>query len=220
MSDKTKIHKRWSYGWKGIFINDLIEANNYKSYLELGVDIGTTWINVHCDSKTGVDINPESNFCDNGSGEVHKFVCDTDAFFAKKDPSTKFDIIYIDASHDKKNVRKDFINSVSSLNKSGLVILHDIFPKCEKDVLPTASGDVYDFWMSLCDFVEFENICTCINYEKRSGNDDAIGIYSHGDSNENFQQLKNKDYSYSEYQNKIYKYIFNLELDYLARLTQ
>ena len=38
-----------------IFINDLIKANNYKSYLELGVDIGTTWplIEFIVDSKTG-----------------------------------------------------------------------------------------------------------------------------------------------------------------------
>ena len=100
------------------------------------------------------------------------------------------------------------------------MILHDIFPKYEEDILPTASGDVYDFWMSLCDFVEFKNICTCINYKKRSGEDDAVGIYCPGDSNQNFKHLENKDYSYSQYQNEIYKYIFNLELDYLARLTQ
>ena len=75
--------------------------------------------------------------------------------------------------------------------------------------------------MSLCDFVEFGKIFAhALISKKRAGDDDAIGIYSHGDSNENFKQLKNKDYSYSQYQNEIYKYIFNLELDYLARLTQ
>lgn len=207
------IPKRWSYGWKGLFINDLIERNNYKSYLELGVDNACTWVSVGCDEKTGVDINPNCHLIDNNSGVQHKITSDTDCFF--KDVTRKFDLIYIDASHEKEQTRRDFLNSVSCLNKNGIIVMHDIFPKTEKDTLPSASGDVFDVWMSLCDFLKFKDVCVCVNNAYRAGDNDAVGIYIHSDESRSFKGFKNKNYSFLQFKAKFKEYIQNHEIDNL-----
>ena len=138
-------------------------------------------------------------------------------FFKQKDPNIKYDIIFIDASHNKEAVKKDFLNSVACLNEWGFIILHDIAPATKKSTSPEASGDTFDFWMSLCDFLDFKNVATCVDYLTRAGDNDAVGIYMPCGSIRNFTSFKNKDYSFSEYQKEIPKYVLNLELDALTQ---
>ena len=128
--------------WKGFLINDLITDLNYQSYLELGVSLGESWNRITCDKKIGVDndINVTNKF----DGVIHST---TDDYFLNN--NDKFDLIYIDALHEKNQVYKDFKNSFNSLNDSGIIIFHDINPISIGQTDFTSSGDIFELWIEI-----------------------------------------------------------------------
>ena len=84
-------------------INFYIKKYNYTSYLELGVrDKTNTYNLIECSEKNGVDINPNC-FPD--------YLMTTDDFFNTISKDKKWDIIFIDADHEKEQVMKDLLNS-------------------------------------------------------------------------------------------------------------
>lgn len=102
----------------------LVKLTNCQSYLELGVEYGTNIIEIKNIVKicVGVDINAVNIPKDN----LEFYQMTTDDFF--KQNNKKFDIIFIDANHNFEQVKKDFDNSLSILNKFGVIILHDTDP--------------------------------------------------------------------------------------------
>jgi glycosyltransferase involved in cell wall biosynthesis len=96
-------------------------SKNSDKYLEIGVENGYTFNNVHFLNKTGVD--PLPNF------ESDKLIIKTsDDFFENLDVNTKFDIVFIDGLHQCEQVLKDVNNSIKFLNKNGIILLDDIIP--------------------------------------------------------------------------------------------
>lgn len=130
--------------WKGYFINDLIAYYNKKTYLELGVWHGHTWSLVNCDKKTGVDTNPLFHADD---GDL--IVKTTDDYFSSLEKETYFDVIFIDAWHEKNQVREDFINSFKHLADDGIIVMHDINPPTESGTSIRAHGDCFEVWIAL-----------------------------------------------------------------------
>jgi glycosyltransferase involved in cell wall biosynthesis len=102
-------------------INSLTSQSN--TYLEIGVETGYTYNNVHFldKNKTGVDPDPK---CDNST--IVK--CLSDTFFEKNDGVKRFDTIFIDGMHHAENMLRDFINSIKVLNKNGSIFIDDIIP--------------------------------------------------------------------------------------------
>ena len=105
-------------------INHFIEKNGYTSYLELGVrDKTNTFNHINCIDKTGVDID---------------FTCEpdyvmyTDDFFEHEAGDKKWDLIFIDGSHEKTQVKKDFDNALNHLSEGGTIIMDDINPFFEE----------------------------------------------------------------------------------------
>jgi hypothetical protein len=102
------------------------------AYLELGI------AKAHCINRVGthfknvvaVDINKESldqvSCCSSIVPLLFSYEGTTDDFFESYD-GMKFDLIFIDANHDYKNVNKDFYNSLKVLKEEGIIILHDTF---------------------------------------------------------------------------------------------
>jgi len=90
------------------------------NYLEIGVENGYTYNNVHFLNKTGVDPDPK---CKDSS--IIK--CTSDQFFEKK-ILQKYDVIFIDGMHHVENVLRDFNNSIKVLNKNGSIFIDDILP--------------------------------------------------------------------------------------------
>ena len=129
------------YTWKGSLINSIINVNDFNSYLELGLGNGDTWNIVECSRKVGVDNNQD--IANRLSG-----VCSTTDEYLENCTET-FDLIYIDALHEKSQVLKDFRNSLKILNERGIIVFHDINPLNESQVSSSASGDVFELWMEL-----------------------------------------------------------------------
>jgi glycosyltransferase involved in cell wall biosynthesis len=101
-------------------------SNPDDTYLEIGVETGYTFNNVHFQNKTGVD--PLPHF------ESEQLVLKTsDDFFLENidrdtDTIKKFDVVFIDGLHQCEQVVRDVNNSLQCLNENGLILLDDIIP--------------------------------------------------------------------------------------------
>ena len=186
-----------THDWKGFLINDLISDLNYKSYLELGVSVGESWKLISCENKIGVDNN--INVANEFVGVVHSTT--DDYFLNNKD---KFDLIYIDALHEKNQVYKDFKNSFDALNDSGVIIFHDINPFDISQTYFNSSGDVFELWIELS---KTYKVYTMIIELGESF--DSVGIFIKSE-NHKFIDIEVKDYTYqffSENRDKFISYL-------------
>lgn len=187
--------------WRGEFFNKIIKELNYSSYLELGVSTGDfSFKLVECDIKIGVDNNPNIS--------ISNVVCKTtDDYFTFLDSDIKFDLIFIDAYHEKTQVFRDFYNSIEHLNENGMIILHDIYPLSEKHSDQSCNGDCYRFWIELVKNYPNKTAVFTGHYNDQEG---TVGIYFGNKFDRS--KIKDIDYSYSYFNENISKYIFDKEL--------
>ena len=119
-------------------IKEIAIFSNCKTYLELGVSAGDTFIElVNVVPKCiGVDI------IDRRKQKVGQFYNETtDQFFSHF--KEKVDIIFIDANHGIEFVQRDLINSLNLLNEYGFIFMHDTDPYQMSHTLPERCGDAY-----------------------------------------------------------------------------
>ena len=122
-------------------INMLIMANNYKSYLEVGVHQAYCYDRVVCDNKRGLEIDPEfynqlqhdhrTPARANGDPNLVRpgiINIGSDEYFEGISSDKKFDIIFIDASHYAEDVDKDITNALRCLSDGGVLVMHDCNP--------------------------------------------------------------------------------------------
>jgi hypothetical protein len=102
-------------------INYLVDRNNYKSYLEIGVqDYNSNCARINVEYKVAVDPFPRGK-CD--------FVGTSDQYFESVSEDVNFDIIFIDGLHHSEQVVKDIENSLKHLNDKGTIVVHDCLPE-------------------------------------------------------------------------------------------
>jgi hypothetical protein len=125
-------------------INYLIGLYGYKSYLEIGVDIGANFEQVICDYKVGVD--PANKY------EKLTYNITSDEFFSMN--TRKFDIVFIDGLHISEQVVKDIQNSLNVLNPLGTIIMHDCLPNSEAAQSRERLGDHWngDVWKAFAHY--------------------------------------------------------------------
>lgn len=124
-------------------------------YLEIGVEYGSTFCNVHFIHKTGVDPSPKIDINKREVYQIQKMT--SDEFFShmshfisivsqkKKhfvSPNRfvpqvfrKYDVIFIDGMHQVEYVRRDINHSIKYLNSGGKLFIDDILPENEKEQL-------------------------------------------------------------------------------------
>jgi len=101
-------------------IRHLIEKRGYKTYLEIGVLGNETFNSLpSLEVKHSVDPNGQA---------VYNMT--SDEFFANH-CSQSYDIIFIDGLHLAEQVTKDIENSLTHLNKNGIIVVHDCLPMNE-----------------------------------------------------------------------------------------
>jgi len=115
-------------------INYFIKRYNYKSYLELGLLSGHTYNQIKCNSKESVDNNAKINVT---------YKTTTDDFFDNLADDKKWDVIFIDANHDKEYVLRDIYASLKHLTDGGIIFTHDVNPFLE---LQLKSRYCYNAW--------------------------------------------------------------------------
>lgn len=134
---------------QAFFIKELIKSCGYKSYLELGIYDGATFLFINNELSLFsecVDITENKRI---NTDSFYKMT--TDEYFEQS--KHQFDIIFIDACHEFNQVKKDFENSLKILNKFGTIILHDTDPFSKEYTQPGYCGDSY----KMNDYLEIEN---------------------------------------------------------------
>ena len=124
-------------------INYLVDKNNYKSYLEIGVqDYTSNCEKINVEYKVAVDPAPKGK-CD--------FVGTSDDYFASLSEDVKFDIIFIDGLHHSNQVIKDIENSIKHLNIEGTIVVHDCLPETFNNQLRDDHGGEWtgDVWKAM-----------------------------------------------------------------------
>ena len=101
------------------FLNYLIDARQYRSYLEIGCDQNVTFDAIRATLKVGVD--PIQG------GTV---TLTSDAFFLNN--TRQFDLVFIDGLHLKEQVLRDVDNALRCLSSNGTIVLHDCLPTMEQ----------------------------------------------------------------------------------------
>jgi glycosyltransferase involved in cell wall biosynthesis len=94
-------------------------SNESNKYLEIGVENGYTFNNVHFINKTGVDPSPYFS-------SKNLIIKTSDDFFSETNEI--YDVIFIDGMHQTEYVLKDFNNAIKHININGKIILDDIIP--------------------------------------------------------------------------------------------
>ncbi len=119
-------------------INRLIQKNNYKSYLEIGIGSGLNFKNIRCSVKRGVDPSVKTNFN-----------MTSDEFFSSN--KNKYDIVFIDGLHIFEQVYKDILNALNILNENGTIIVHDCNPNQEWTQLRQSNDVMWhgDVWKAI-----------------------------------------------------------------------
>lgn len=117
-------------------INSLIKKNNYKKYLEIGIQGGECFSRIDCENKIGVDPDISS---------LATIKTTSNSFFKSLNEYQKFDLIFIDGLHTAEQVNEDIENSLLALNEDGYILLHDCNPSSESEALPDRVSD--GVWM-------------------------------------------------------------------------
>ena len=114
-----------------------------ENYLELGVRDGSTFLPVsqYCGRAVGVDAFNAPPFELQPNMEFHTML--TDEYFAKLDPSVRFDAVFIDADHSHEQSLKDFINVKDRVIDDGFIFFHDTYPYDASMLDPLACNDCY-----------------------------------------------------------------------------
>jgi hypothetical protein len=92
--------------------------------LEIGVETGYTFNNVHFLNKTGVDPLPHFE-------SEHLVIKTSDDYFLENtsiETNKKLDVVFIDGLHQCEQVAKDINNCLQYLNENGKILLDDIIP--------------------------------------------------------------------------------------------
>ena len=97
-----------------------------KRYLEVGVREGINLSHVNANSKVGIDIAPITP--KDYPIKIYKGASD-DVFSSKEFKKEKhFDLIFIDAFHEYRQVVRDITNALKFLKRKGVIICHDVYP--------------------------------------------------------------------------------------------
>ena len=135
------------------FIPLLVNGIGAKCYLELGVyDFTTIHLvkarNPECRC-IGVDMK---RVCEPPVG-VEFFEMTTEEFFSE-DRGIRPDVVFIDADHNAKAVKADYLRAYGIVEPDGLILLHDTSPATKADTDPGLCGDAWKVAWRLHGLVE------------------------------------------------------------------
>lgn len=135
---------------KADVIQNIIDLRRAKTYLEIGVADGSTFLKVRATRKYGVDpqfhirkkikrfvLNPRNCF-------NKYFQMTSDVFFETQNPllvKHGLDVVLIDGLHTFSQSLKDLENSLRFLNPRGIIIIHDCNPPYEAAAYPANSAE-------------------------------------------------------------------------------
>lgn len=110
-------------------LNRLAEALSCRTYLEIGVFKGETFLHVNIASRVGVD--PEFQFdwsSHHGKDGIELHQCSSDAFFDSLDPGTTYDLIFVDGLHTFEQTYRDILHALRHSHAGTVIAIDDTIP--------------------------------------------------------------------------------------------
>lgn len=130
--------------WHRSVIKGLMQASTSHVYVEIGVRYCETISEVvrYCDEAHGVDIDgSRAGLMPHGARFWHMT---SDNFFETYNGS-EADVIFIDADHSERQVKKDFLGALDILSDKGVIVLHDTWPFADSGgARHTGCGGAYE----------------------------------------------------------------------------
>jgi hypothetical protein len=118
-------------------INRLIEELGYTSYLEIGVDKGSTFQAIKAAEKTGVDPLFQFEWETAIKPGTHLYQQTSDEFFSLQPRGSSYDFIFLDGLHTYDQTYRDLINALACAHESSLILIDDTIPNdvfsCSRD---------------------------------------------------------------------------------------
>lgn len=120
-------------------INRLLgQRARHARYLEVGVEHGKTFENVHAATRIGVDPVPQFETGNLPLG-CKLFVGSSDDFFQIARAKFQFDAVFIDGLHEFQQVYRDLMNALDRLRAGGVVLVDDVVPSDCVSAMPDLS---------------------------------------------------------------------------------
>lgn len=159
-------------------INRLAAVGNAKSYLEIGVQRGATFLDVRIPRKVGVDPVFAFPTAAHAKPGVEFHAMTSDAYFSHLPVKERFDLMFIDGLHTFEQTFRDFCNSLVHGHARTIWIIDDTVPidiysaqKIQAEALALRKqerraesfawhGDVYKVIFALHDFFPAFSYCT------------------------------------------------------------
>ena len=204
-----KFYKRIDYDWSKLpsrtnLIQQIINKQNYKNYLEIGCDNDENFAKISIENKTGVD--PLKG------GTLRM---SSDEFF--KINKDNFDIIFLDGLHTYEQTIKDIDNSLKFLKENGVIFVHDCLPKkIWNQVVPRLYGHWNgDVWKAIVHSRTYENVDT---YTLKA--DHGLGIvFNRKNRNHLKISIRNfKNLKFSEYYKKHKEFMNTINIEQLNKI--
>lgn len=118
-------------------INTLARRLDAKTYLEIGISRGVTFLGVKIDDKVGVDpkflLQPEQH----RKAGVRLIKATSDVFFDSLSASVSFDVVFIDGLHTAEQAMRDFLQSTAHSHERTVWVIDDTVPCDAHSALPT-----------------------------------------------------------------------------------
>ena len=143
-------------------IQTFIDKRGLKTYLEIGVQTGQTFLPIRCRKKIAVDPNfliPRSwiikSWIKNPTNLRNEYFTETsDDFFCRRKQFLqrlgKLDIVFVDGMHVYSFALRDVLNALTYLAPDGVIILHDCFPRDEKLAVPLSPQEAMNVQGEWC----------------------------------------------------------------------
>jgi len=137
-------YRQVEVSWHPDFIRHISDILNPSVYAEIGIYEGETFSLINSPRKYAVDISQLAlDSIPDGNGIIKVLGTSKALSEHLSKNSTKIDLIFIDANHDKMEVCQDFINLEPHFSQECIVLFHDTYPKNLEYSDPKFCGDAY-----------------------------------------------------------------------------
>lgn len=110
-------------------LNRLAEALECRSYLEVGVETGTTFLEVNVEKRVGVDPCFKFDWQQHhGNAGIELHACTSDEYFASLDPESRFDLIFLDGLHTFEQTYRDIQHALRHSHARTAIVIDDTVP--------------------------------------------------------------------------------------------
>ena len=114
-------------------IQNIIDALQTRTYLEIGVEQGACFCHIQAETKIGIDPIPPTKEVQ--AAGVY-FQMSSDEFFASHAEGLHINVAFVDGLHEYRQVLRDVDNCLRLLSDQGAIIIHDCNPASAQAATP------------------------------------------------------------------------------------